>query len=98
MKYQNFKHFYLPITMNVLEYGKLIEQIGNKYIIQLNTSNVVIIQQIDDNNFVRFFRKGEFIFEFKDSKISDSSFTRTISDIRFNFKNSKLISTEILRG
>jgi hypothetical protein len=84
--------------MNVLEYGKLIEQIGNKYIIQLNTSNVVIIQQIDDNNFVRFFRKGEFIFEFKDSKISDSSFTRTISDIRFNFKNSKLISTEILRG
>jgi hypothetical protein len=82
--------------MNVLEYGKLIEQIGNKYIIQLNTTNVVIIQEIDGNNFVRFFRKGEFIFEFKDSKISENTFTRTISDIRFTFKNSKLTKTELL--
>ena len=36
MKYQNYSHYKLPITINPLEYGKLIEQIDNKYIIQLN--------------------------------------------------------------
>lgn len=96
LKYKNYKHFYLPITMNALEYGKLIEQIGNKNIIQLNTTNVLIINENENDNFARFYRKGDLMFEFKDSKISDNSFSRTISDVRFTFKHSKLISTEIL--
>jgi len=96
MKYQNYLHYKLPITINPLEYGKLIEQIGNKYIIQLNTSNVLVIKEIGNENFVRFFRKGELMFEFKDVKISDLRFVRTILDQRYTFEKNKLISTEIL--
>jgi hypothetical protein len=84
--------------MNPLEYGKLIEQIGNKYIVQIYTNNVFIIHQYDDKNFIKLFRKGELMFEYIDVKKSDRSFIRTISDLRYTFENNKLISTEILNA
>jgi hypothetical protein len=79
--------------MNPLEFGKLIEQIDNKYIIQLNTTNVVVIKEFDNENYIKFFRKGDLIFEFKDNKISENTFVRTILDNKFTFKENKLIST-----
>ena len=96
MKYQNYSHYKLPITINPLEYGKLIEQIDNKYIIQLNTNNVIVIDQIDNENLVKFFRKGELMFEYSDLKISDLRFERTILDQKYIFEKNKLISTLIL--
>ena len=96
IKYQNHSYYKLPITTNPLEYGKLIEQIGNKYIIHLNTFNILILNEKDNENFVKLFRKGEFIFEFKDLKISENTFYRFIQDQKYTFKNSKLISTEII--
>lgn len=95
-KYQNFLHYKLPITIKPLEFGKLIDQIGNKYIIQLNTTNVVVILQKENENYIKFFRKGELMFEFKDIKKSDISFVRIIADQRYTFEKNKLISTEIL--
>jgi hypothetical protein len=82
--------------MNPLEYGNLIEQFDDKYIIQLSTSNILVLKEIENENFVKFFRKGELLFEFKDTKISDNSFVRTILDQRYTFKNNRLVSTEIL--
>jgi len=82
--------------MNPSHFGKVIDQIDNKFIIQLTTTNVAIIKQLQDGNFVKLFRKGELIFEFKDSRISENTFSRTILDTRFTFKDSKLIKTEIM--
>jgi len=96
IKYQKYSHYLLPIAINPLDYGKLIEQFGNKYIIQLNTSNILVIKTLDKENFIRFFRKGDLMIEFIDTKISKIKFTRTISDQRFTFEKNKLISTEIL--
>src|SRR5882757_5825281 len=98
IKYQNHSHYKLPITTNALEYGKLIEQIGNKYVIQLNISNILIINEKDNENIVKLFRKGDFIFEFKDLKISENTFSRFIQDLKYTFKNNKLISTEIINA
>ena len=97
MKYQNYLHYKLPITSNPLEYGKLIEQIGNLYIIALITpTNIAVIKQINSENFVKIFRKGELMFEYTEIKISHIKFIRTISEQRYTFENNKLISTEIL--
>jgi hypothetical protein len=85
-KFHNHAHYLLPITSNVLEYGKLIEQIDNKYIISINTNNIFIINVIDNTNYIKFFRKGELIFEFKDIKISEDLFTRIILDQKYTFK------------
>jgi hypothetical protein len=83
--------------MDPLKYGKLIEQIGNKYIITLTTpTNIAVIKHINNENFVRIFRKGELIFEYKEIKISEIKFIRIISDQKFTFENNKLIATEIL--
>jgi hypothetical protein len=82
--------------MNPENYGTIIDQYNSKYIIQLNTNNVLIIKEIGKDNFVRFYKKGELIFEFKDSKLSDNIFTRTILDQKFTFKDGKLLSTEIM--
>ena len=96
IKYQNYSHFKLPITIVPSEYGKIIEHIEDKYIIQLNNTNVVVINQIEDTNFVKLFRKGELIIEYKDSKLSDRRFIRIIQDQKYTFENNRLISTEIM--
>jgi len=95
-KFQNYSHYKLPITMEPLEYGKLIEQFGNKYIVQLNTNNVFVIVEKQNENYIKLFRKGELMFEFKDVKKSEFSFVRIIADQRYTFEKNKLISTEIL--
>lgn len=84
--------------MKPTEYGTVIEQFNNKYIIQLDTNNVIVITENNNDNFVKFFRKGELKFEFKDERISEKRFCRTIFDQRFTFENNKLISTEILNA
>jgi hypothetical protein len=96
LKLQKYSHYLLPIAIVPLKYGKLIEQFGNKYIIQLNTSNVLLINVVNNDNFIKFFRKGELMFEYKDFKKSEYRFVRTILDQRYTFENNKLISTEIL--
>lgn len=96
LKYQKYSHYLLPIAWEPLKYGKLIEQFGNKYIIQLNTSNILVIKVVDNDNFIRLFRKGDLVLDFTDSKVNEKIFTRTISDQRFTFENNKLITTEIL--
>nr|QGP74778.1 hypothetical protein [Russula griseocarnosa] len=96
MRYQNYLHFKLPITMNISENGKLIEQIGNKYIFQLATNNILVVKETDKVNYMRLFRKGELVLEYKDEISSDNTFIRYIYDQKFTFKDNKLVSTEIL--
>jgi hypothetical protein len=92
---QNYKHHKLPISINPLDFGKLIQQNGNEFIIQLNTNNLVIIKQIDNENHIKFYRKGDLVLEFLDTIVSENEFIRTISDTRFTFKNNRLIYTEL---
>jgi len=96
IKYQKYSYYLLPITIEPLKYGNLIEQIGNKYIIQMNTLNVLVINSVDNDNFIRFYNKGNFLFEFKDSKVTNEKFTRIIQDQKFTFEKGKLITTELL--
>jgi hypothetical protein len=98
IKYQNYLHYKLPITINPLEYGKLIEQFGNKYVIQLNTTNIVVIKEMDNENFIKFFRRGDLMFDYKDFKQNQFRFIRTIQNQRYTFEKNKLISTEILNA
>lgn len=95
LKYQNHRHYYLPITINPLEYGKLIFKIGNTFIVQINKTNIVIINQYETLNNVKLFSKGDFIFEYKDHKQGENQFIRSIDNKRFTFENHKLVSTDI---
>lgn len=94
--YHNYRHFKLPITLNPLEYGKLIDQYDNKYIVQINDTNVVIIDHFDDYNIIKLFKKGEFMFEYTDHKTSNNKFVRSLNNFEFTFNKYKLTDIKII--
>src|SRR6266566_3140114 len=66
IKYQNYQHYKLPITLNPLKYGKLILNIGKQFVIQVNRTNIALITQFDNLNHVIFIRNlnnKKFTFE-----------------------------------
>jgi hypothetical protein len=78
-KYQNYKHYKLPITINPLEYGKLIVQLQDLFIIQINKTNLVLLKENKEFNHIKLFREGDFIFEYKDHKQGENVFIRAIN-------------------
>lgn len=94
-RWQRYSHYKLPITMNPLDYGQLIDQTSNKFIIQLTTKNIAVIIQNDKENFIKIFRNGVLILEFRDKLVHDNSFIRKINDSKFLFENNNLMSTQI---
>lgn len=97
-KFQIYSHYKLPITMDPLKYGKLLDEINNKFIMQLSTKNIAIIKQLEEENFVRIFKNGDLVLEFRDKSLQENSFIRYINDTRFLFENDKLISTQIFNA
>jgi len=95
--FQNYKHYKLPISLNPLEYGKLMLKIDNKYIISVGTRTIAIVTQYNEFNDIKFFRKGDLIFNYKDHKINENTFIRSLEDSKFTFKNNVLIEKSILR-
>jgi len=93
-KYQNYKHFKLPITMNPLEYGKLIIQKDELFIIQVNKTNIVLINQFDEFNQIKLYKEGDLMIEYKDHKVTNNQFVRAINNKKFTFKNNELTHIE----
>jgi hypothetical protein len=91
LSYQYYYHHKLPITMNPLNYGKLINQKDNVYIIQVNRTNIAIITQFDEFNEIKFYKEGDLVYEYKDHKIDENTFIRSLENKKFTFKNNELI-------
>jgi hypothetical protein len=91
LQYQNFHYHKLPITMNPLEYGKLIRKIDNVFIVQINKTNLVDITQYEDKNEVKFFIESNEIYTYTDHKMDDNTFVRYIENKQYTFKNNELI-------
>ena len=93
----NYNYYKLPITINPLDYGKLILKIDELklFIMQVNKTNVALIYEYDEFNHIKFFNEGDLIFEFKDHKINENTFVRTLDNKQFTFENNKLTTTVI---
>jgi hypothetical protein len=92
LKYQNYKHYKLPITMNPLEYGKLIYQNDNEYIILITKHTIAVIVQLDKFNEVKLFKDGDLVFTYKDHKTDENTFVRSLDTRKFTFSNNKLVN------
>lgn len=95
IQYHDYQHHKLPITVNPLEYGILMEQIDNKYWVQINKTNSVVINQVNDTNEVKFFRSGELKYIYSDKIINNSTFIRSLDNKQFTFVNSELVLVTI---
>jgi hypothetical protein len=93
-KYQNYNHYKLPITMDPLNYGKLIINIDELFILQINKTNLAVVNQFKDLNKVKLYRAGDFMFEYTDFKISNNSFVRSLNNKKFTFIDLTLSSIE----
>jgi hypothetical protein len=80
--------------MNPLNYGKLIFKIDNIFIKQITSFTIALIFQFDKFNEVKLFREGELIFIYKDHKIDESTFIRSIENKKYTFKNNELIAIQ----
>jgi hypothetical protein len=100
LKYQNYKHYKLPITINPLDYGKLIYNMDNIYIIQVTIRTIALITQFEDLNEIKFFKEGDLVFIYRDHKIDENTFVRSLENKKFTFNNNKLVDTQIsiIRG
>ena len=82
--------------MDPLKFGKLLDHTNNKYIMLLTTKNIAVIMNYEKENFIRIFKNGDLVLEFRDTFISDNSFSRFINDTKFTFINDRIVRTEIL--
>lgn len=94
MKYQNHKYCKLPITIDPLNYGKLILKINelNLFIVQVNKTILALINESDELNHVKIFKGGDFMFDYKDRKVSENIFIRALNDRNYYYKNNELIN------
>src|ERR1700730_15400453 len=92
IKFQNYKHYRLPITINPLEYGKLILKIDELklFIVQVNRTDLALIYEQDEFNHIKFFNEGNLVFEFKDHKYDNNKFIRSLNNKKINFKKYKI--------
>jgi hypothetical protein len=93
VQYHNYQHHKFPITMDPLQYGKLIRKFENNYIIQINDKNTAVISQFKDHNEIEFYRSGELTYKFIDKWLDESSFIRTIGrkEFIFNINSEQLL-------
>jgi hypothetical protein len=96
IKYQNYKHYKLPITTNPLDYGKLILNIEdlNLFVVQVNRTNVALILQHDELNHIKIFKEGDLVLDYNDHKTDENIFIRSLNNTKFTFKNNELFSTD----
>ena len=90
LEYQNYQHHKLPITINPLNYGKLLNQIDNIFWVQVNRTNTAIITKFEDYNKIEFFKEGNLVYKYTDHKVDDSTFIRSLENKKFTFKDNKL--------
>jgi len=91
IKYQYYQHHKLPITMNPLEYGRLIEKTDNKFTIQVNKTDIAIIIQDGLNNHIKYYKEGYLTYEYRDFKFSHNKFIRVLNNKKFTFIENKLV-------
>lgn len=93
LKFQTFKKFKLPVTINPLEYGKLIFKTNKLLVVWISKTSLAVIEHENDINLVKFFVNGELIFNYRDHKIGSNKFVRRINNFEFTFENNELKSS-----
>lgn len=81
----------IKITLWNKYFKKFVWILGALYILPVNKTNVAIINQFDEFNEVKIFREGDLVYQYKDHKIDNSTFTRSLENKKFTFKENKLI-------
>src|SRR6266511_2274895 len=94
--YYNHK---LPIVKNIEEYGNIIEKIEDRIIISLfnRKGELLSIQNVDNQNNVKYFKNGKLMYEWTDHLREDGSIIREIGKTTILWKDGNIIWTKMLK-
>ena len=80
--------------MNPLQYGTLLEKFDNTYVIAVNNNTTAYISVYDNEkekyNLIKFYKNTKFLYEWKDTFISDNSFKREIGKSIYTYENKEI--------
>ena len=82
---QNYHHHKFPITTNPLDYGSLVLQENNKFVIEMDKGYIALIETSDTTRNVKIRKGGNILFEYTDTILSPNSFERRIGQNTFRY-------------
>jgi hypothetical protein len=93
--FHEYKNNKLPISMNPMDYGRLINQNdlenGIVYILQNYQDQTITFNKFEKHNEIEFFKSGISVIKFKDIFIETNKFMRIIDNKSFYFENGEQI-------
>nr|YP_010384620.1 DNA polymerase [Russula rosea]UHA57019.1 DNA polymerase [Russula rosea] len=93
--FQKYKNNRIPISMDVMDYGKLINQNnlenGMVYILQDESGHTITFNKFEKYNEIEFFKSGNSLIKFKDIFIETNKFMRKIEGKSFYFENGQQV-------
>jgi hypothetical protein len=92
---QKIKNLEIPISMNSEDYGRIILNKENIFIIQNNKNQTINFTKFENNNEVKYFKNGILLIQFKDIILSEDSFIRIIDNKQIHFKNGEQVLSSI---
>jgi hypothetical protein len=92
--YQSYGKSQLPISMDPLDFGKVVDKIkleyNTIYIIHTEKGESITFIEFKDHNEIKISKSGDILLTFKDMKL-DSGFMRIIDYNKFYFENGEQI-------
>lgn len=90
--YQKYKTKNIPLTFNPLDYGLVLHQDNNTYIINgLNGLSYAIIHTPNIHNLVKAYKNTTEILSWKDIYVNENTFEREIGKSTYTIENSEII-------
>ena len=90
IKFQTFYRNKLPLVTKPEDYGKVHYRIGNTYTIGVDKNTVIILEQKDNTNIVKYIKNNTLLFEWKDTIDSPNKFVREIGKSIYHFEDGNI--------
>jgi len=101
LKYQIYYNNKLPIGILPEEYGTIIHENDSHFTISVSKNAMIILKVIQTNlskiNYIKYFKNGNLLFEWKDTIVSEFKFIREIGKSIIHYENSEKVLLMIVK-
>lgn len=100
---QNHYNNKLPLCYNPNDYGKIILQTSNKYVIAVNKNVNVIIEKCKDEldrefNYVKYLKNNSVLYDWNDYYINDFTFERHLGKSIYRIENGEIVLRKVIKS
>ena len=78
--------------------GDIITQIGFTIVTTLKKNTILVINSLDNKNFIKYFKNGKLVYEWTDYLKGDNSLIREIGKTTILWKDNEIIWTNKLKS